>query len=93
MEKTHFEAKNGRPAEDKWVVYFDDDRYLGLNKTNLALLVKLFGKHHRALGRQALTVYKDESVSFGGRLTGGLRVRRPSKADLPATELDDKVPF
>lgn len=94
VEKIHFEAKNGRPAEDKWVVFFEDDRCLGLNKTNLALLVKFFGKHHRAWVGKAVAVYKDESVSFGGRLVGGLRVRRPIgvtnyKSDLETPD----VPF
>ena len=84
VEKTHFEAKNGRPEEDKWVVHFEGERCLGLNKTNLALLAKWFGKRANAWTGKRITVYKDESVSFGGRLTGGLRVRKPSPHDTPA---------
>jgi hypothetical protein len=82
VEKTHFDAKNNRPAEDKWVAYFEGDRCLGLNKTNLALLAKWYGKRARAWVGKPITVYRDENVSFGGRLTGGLRVRRPSKQEL-----------
>ena len=100
VEKTHFDAKNGRPAEDKWVVTFYGDRCLGLNKTNLALLAKWFGKHHRAWTGKAVTVYRDESVSFGGRLVGGLRLRRPSKQELAElsaegamSDAEDSVPF
>ena len=90
VEKKQFEAKNGRPAEAKWVVTFDGDRSLGLNKTNLALLAKWFGKRASAWKGQRVTVYKDESISFGGRLVGGLRVRKPMAQDVPAfmTETD-----
>ena len=91
VEKAHFDAKNGRPAEDRWVVHFDNDRQLGLNKTNLSLLAKWFGKKPSVWVGKRITVYKDESISFGGRLVGGLRVRRPSAQDVPAfvTELDE----
>jgi len=89
VERTHFEAKNGRPAEDKWVVHFDDDRQLGLNKTNLALLAKWFGKKPSAWTGKRITVYRDESISFGGRLVGGLRVRKPQLQDTPAFVVDD----
>jgi len=81
VEKKSFEAKNGRPAESKWVVTFDGDRCLSLNKTNLNLLARWFGPHTRDWIGKEIAVYRDESISFGGRLTGGLRVRRPSGHD------------
>ena len=100
-EKKAFEAKNGRPAESKWVVTFEGDRCLGLNKTNLALLAKWFGKKPSAWTGKQITVYRDESISFGGRLVGGLRVRKPSKQDVSmpvesaAAEVgdSDNIPF
>lgn len=93
VEKKDFEAKNGRPAESKWVVTFDGDRCLGLNKTNLQLLAKWFGKRASAWRGQKITVYRDESISFGGRLVGGLRVRKPQPQDVPAfvTTLDSEL--
>jgi hypothetical protein len=90
VEKTRFEAKNGRPEEKKWVLTFDDDRSLSLNRTNLALLAKYFGKHSSKWVGQTIAVYRDESVSFGGRLVGGLRVRRASPHDLAP---DDEIGF
>jgi len=90
VDKTLFEAKNGRPEEKKWVVTFDGDRSLSLNRTNLALLAKWFGKHASEWVGQKVTVYKDESISFGGRLVGGLRVRKPSAHDLAP---DENIPF
>jgi hypothetical protein len=90
VEKTSFEAKQNRPAESKWVLTFQGDRRFGLNKTNLSLMAKWFGKRSSAWVGKKITVYVDESVSFGGRLVGGLRVRKPSRDDTPAfmTELD-----
>jgi len=88
VEKKTFEAKNGRPAEAKWVVTFEGDRCLGLNKTNLQLLAKWFGTRNSAWIGKRITVYRDESISFGGRLTGGLRVRRPAPQDVPAFVVD-----
>lgn len=92
VEKTLFEAKNGRPEERKWVITFTNDRSLSLNRTNLALLAKYFGKRAQAWVGQSIAVYRDESVNFGGRLTGGLRVRKPSTLDRQDT-VDEKVPF
>jgi hypothetical protein len=81
VEKKSFEAKNGRPAESKWVVTFEGDRCMSLNRTNLALLAKWYGRHSRDWIGKPVSVYRDESVSFGGRLVGGLRVRKPSAQD------------
>jgi hypothetical protein len=92
VEKKDFEAKNGRPAESKWVVTFVGGRCLGLNKTNLQLLAKWFGKLSRNWIGKRVTVYVDESVAFGGRLVGGLRVRRPSAQDVPSFVVDADDP-
>jgi len=95
VERIEFEAKNGRPAEKKRAVYFTDNRALSLNKTNLKLLAKWFGKKSSLWVGKQITVYVDESVSYAGRLTGGLRVRRPLSSDVPAfvteTDLDSEA--
>ena len=98
VEKTTFEAKNGKPAEVKWVVTFVGDRSLPLNRTNLNLLAKWFGTRSSAWAGKEITVYRDESVMMAGRLTGGWRVRRPQPHDVPSvvpdTELEPgDVPF
>src|SRR5262245_48555253 len=79
-----FEAKNNWPAEPKWVLTFEGDRRLSLNRTNLRLMAKWFGTRPSAWIGQRITVYVDESVSFGGRLVGGLRIRKPLPSDEPA---------
>ena len=44
-----------------------------------------------------IVIYRDESVSFGGRLVGGLRVRKPTTDELRVflrdEGRDDDVPF
>ena len=79
VDKVTFEARNGKPAESKWVLTFATDpiRKHGLNKTNLSLLAKGLGKRTGAWIGQTIEVYWDETVSFGGQLTGGTRVRVP----------------
>jgi hypothetical protein len=87
VEKQHFDAKNGRPAIDKWVLKFDNEKSLGLNKTNLGLMAKWFGKRASAWVGQRIVVYRDESVSFGGQLVGGLRVRKPSARETASPDV------
>jgi hypothetical protein len=101
VEKKTFEAQGGRPAESKWVVTFDNDKCLGLNRTNLQLLAKWFGKKAGTWVGQKVVVYRDESITFGGRLVGGLRVRKPTRVDkkttqsaaVNAADAVDDVPF
>ena len=85
VDKVTFEARNGKPAESKWVLTFATDpiRKHGLNKTNLSLLAKGLGKRTGAWIGAEIEVYWDETVSFGGQLTGGIRVRVPKPAKRP----------
>jgi hypothetical protein len=66
VDRTTFEAKGGRAAETKWVLTFDGDpaRKLTLNRTNLALLAKGFGRRTGPWIGQTIEVYLDETVSF-----------------------------
>jgi hypothetical protein len=93
VEKRTFEARDGLPADSRWVVTFEGGRCLGLNKTNLRLLAKWFGKHARGWIGKDVAIYIDESVSYAGRLTGGLRVRKPTRDDKNVEAVDDIVPF
>ncbi|MSO29798.1 MAG: hypothetical protein EXQ48_02495 [Acidobacteria bacterium] len=93
VDKVTFEARNGKPTESKWAVAFTGDpiRKLTLNKTNLSLLAKGFGKRTGNWIGQTVEVYFDETVSFGGELIGGIRVRVPKLSrrttTAPAAEL------
>lgn len=61
--------------EQKWVLLLNECKPLVLNSTNLALLEKALGSDDTDdwIG-QAVVLFNDENVSFGGKLTGGVRV-------------------
>ena len=67
-------------------------RSLGLNKTNLRLLAKWYGTKASAWVGKTVTVYRDESIQFAGRLVGGWRLRKPQAHDLNGMEAEG-VPF
>jgi hypothetical protein len=61
--------------EQKWVLLLAENKPLVLNSTNLALLEKALGSDDTDnwIGQQVV-LFNDENVSFGGKLTGGVRV-------------------
>ena len=71
-------AQQGQPEEKKWVMHFNEfEAGMVMNPTNLQLAAAALGSEETDdwIGRQ-IVVYNDPNVSFGGRLTGGLRVRQ-----------------
>jgi len=69
-------AMQGAEQDMKWCAEFNgDDKPLVLNSTNLHLLEASFGSDDTDdwVGK-AIVVYNDPSVSFGGKITGGVRV-------------------
>jgi hypothetical protein len=80
-----------------------------LNSTNIKLLEKACGSDDTDdwVGKEVI-VYNDENVSFGGQITGGLRIRKQqaaptrkadpkldvsSKAPAAIDDMDDDIPF
>lgn len=61
--------------EQKWVLLLEEYKPLVLNSTNLALLEKAIGSDDSDdwTGHK-IVLFNDENVSFGGKLTGGVRV-------------------
>lgn len=61
--------------EKKWVLLLEAQKPLVLNSTNLALLEKALGSDDSDewVG-QKVVLFNDENVSFGGKLTGGVRI-------------------
>lgn len=94
--------KSDEGDEEKTVMYFVEDyKPMIVNKTNSQLIGLATGARTagEAVGKQVV-VYNDPTVSFGGKLTGGVRVKklagapRPAKAAKPAENDDDsEVPF
>ena len=92
----------GQDQQSKWACHWRerDVAPLLLNKTNLRILAAMLGDDTDDWIGQEVEVYHDPTISYGGQLVGGLRVRppRPPKprqarqrppADLP----NDDVPF
>jgi ribosomal protein L24E len=97
-------AQENQPEELKWVAYFEEmDKGLVLNSTNLQLAAQALGSDDTDdwIGHQVV-LYNDPNVSFGGKLTGGVRIRAPKKTKpapkpvkptVPLEEMDDDIPF
>jgi hypothetical protein len=75
-------AMEGKPAEMKWCMAFREfDKPMILNSTNAQLTAKFLGSEETEdwVGKQVV-LYDDPTVSYGGELVGGIRVRRAGKA-------------
>lgn len=94
-------AKEGAPQELKWCLHVDEfDKAMVLNSTNGQLIAKITGSEETdEWSGQQIVLYHDPSVSFGGKLIGGIRVRAPknkvkkSPAAAPDVEEDETIPF
>jgi hypothetical protein len=88
--------------EHKWVLYFEKvEKPLVLNKTNGHLIESIAGSDDFDdwIGKQ-IVLYNDTTVMFGGRQTGGIRVRAPKGSpnpdyvgDNPSSPPDDDIGF
>ena len=80
-------AKDGAPEEMEWVMHFNEtDKPLVLNSTNGQLIAQITGSEDSDDWTGAeLVLYHDPTVSFGGKLVGGVRVRAPRRKAVPVT--------
>jgi len=80
---------SGAEREEKAVVHFsgDQEKPMVLNNFNWTVCEDLFGQESDFWIGKQIEVYVDPNVSFGGKRTGGLRLRSPNKfaiVDSPA---------
>lgn len=75
-------AKDGAPAEMKWCVAFDEvEKPMVLNSTNGQLIAKVTGSEESdAWVGHKVVLFHDPSISFSGKVVGGIRVRAPRGA-------------
>ena len=81
--------------EDKVVLHFREDiKPMIVNRTNSQLLAIATGAKvaGESIGKQ-IVVYNDPTVSFGGKVTGGLRIKKLSGAPRPAPAATEHDPF
>jgi hypothetical protein len=93
-------AKEGAPQELKWCLHLEEfDKPMVLNSTNGQLIARITGSEETDdWTGSRIVLYHDPSVSFGGKIIGGIRVRAPKKGAIPtpvpaAEEADDSIPF
>lgn len=84
----------GEELEAKLALHFHGSyKPLLLNRTNLRILGALLGNNTGEWKGKAVCVYSDPTISFGGKLVGGVRVRapheeRPAPGGLSKEELE-----
>lgn len=79
-------VKSDEGEEDKVVCYFAEDvKPMIINRTNAQLLGVATGTNRAgdAVGKQ-IVVYNDPTVGFGGKITGGLRIKKVAGQPRPA---------
>lgn len=93
--------KSDEGDEDKMVMHFVENvKPMVVNRTNAQLIgvatgVKVAGE---ARGKK-IVVFNDPTVGFGGKITGGLRIKKVTGAPRPAMagssddNFNDAVPF
>ena len=99
-------AKADDAPEMKWCLFFKEtDKPMVLNRTNAELCAQITNERNSDnWAGHKIVAYDDPSISYGGKLVGGIRVRaprnkaatapvKPSPADLPSEEDGDDIPF
>lgn len=78
-------AKEGAPEELRWCVAFDElEKPMVLNSTNGQIIAQITKNEDTdGWNGHKIVLYDDPTVSFGGKLVGGIRVRAPRNQ--PAT--------
>lgn len=94
-------ARADEPAEMKWIVTFKEyEKGMVLNSTNIQALAKACGSDDTDdwAGKEVI-VYVDPNVGYGGKTTGGLRIKKYAAPQAPkqaptrqAAGADDKGP-
>lgn len=85
--------------EEKMVLHFNEDvKPMVVNRTNAQLIGVATGCKTAGDARgKSIVVYNDPTVSFGGKITGGLRIKKIAGQPRPAAPkndpLDDEIPF
>jgi len=94
-------AQEGEPEELRWTMEFKEcEKPLVLNSTNGQLIAQITGSEESDdwIGAKVV-LYDDPTISFRGKITGGIRVRAPkpgsvAPVDEPgATEPEEDLPF
>lgn len=91
----------GENAEQRCIMGFQeaDVKPMVVNKTNMRRIKHVTGAETTGQARgKRVNVYNDPMVEFGGKLTGGIRIRAATDQDAPLSpegkdDFNDSVPF
>lgn len=81
MNDVHIERlKSNRGEEDKYILSFAGGvlKPMVLNVLNRKILISLYGDESDLWRGQLVEIYVDPTVSMGGDIVGGIRLRKPS---------------
>lgn len=87
--------------EEKMVMHFMEDvKPMVLNRTNSQLIGVVTGCKTAGEARgKSIVVYNDPTIGFGGKITGGLRIKKLASEPKPApprsnaADPNDDIPF
>jgi len=84
-------AMQGAEPDYKVVIHFDElEKPLVVNSTNGQMIAQIAGNSEDIettwVGIQ-IVLYNEPNISFGGKLTGGIRVRRPKNVQQESKDL------
>jgi hypothetical protein len=87
-------AMENQAPDMKWaLIFIEADKPLVLNQTNGAIIEVITGSDDfdQWTGKK-IVLYNDPTIMFGGKMTGGIRVRAPKGQAAPPPP-DDDLPF
>ena len=85
---------DGKPEIKHILKFAEDCKPMVLNVTNRELLKQVTGATTVGqLKGKRITVYNDPSVMFGGRMTGGLRIKAAPEPVNQDSKPNDDIPF
>lgn len=88
--------KGGDGDEEKTIMHFAENlKPMVLNKTNAQLVGVITGAKRAgdAKGKK-IVIYNDPTIGYGGKITGGLRLRKPQgQPKVLDEQAGDPIPF
>jgi hypothetical protein len=78
-------AKEGAEPEMRWALHFDElDKPMVVNSTNGQIIAAITKSEDFDgwIGNK-IVLFNDPNISFGGKLTGGIRCRAPKNQPVP----------
>jgi len=77
------------------ILHFHGDfKPMVLNQTNKELLKAATGETTAGgIKNKTIVVFDDETVMFGGKMVGGIRIRKAQNQPEPKPGFDDPIPF